>query len=185
MSSTSAIALSDKLHLALLQKTDAPALFALIEANRLYLRQWLPWLDETTSLADCEAFIALTRQESAAVIAYTFAIKLDGKLIGICSLDAIDGKSGRAKIGYWLAEEHTGQGIMTRCVRQLCNLAFHQLHLRQLHINCAEGNRKSRALAGRLGFRLRYKIPRAEDLYGEWVDHLRYIMCAEDWPREA
>lgn len=46
---TSAIKLSDRLHLSLLQSSDAPALFALTDANRLYLRQWLPWLDEATS----------------------------------------------------------------------------------------------------------------------------------------
>ncbi|MDO3386798.1 GNAT family protein [Gilvimarinus sp. SDUM040013] len=181
MISDNAIALSDELVMRLLQADDAPMLFTQIDRNRLHLRQWLPWLDDATQLTDSEHFIGLTRNESQSGAAYTFAITLQQELIGICSLDAIEQNKQSANIGYWLAEAHCGQGIMTRCVERLITIAFRDIGLRQLHLNTAEGNGKSRAIAERLHFRQRYKILNAEDLYGEWIDHIRYTLNTEDW----
>jgi ribosomal-protein-serine acetyltransferase len=39
---------SDRHELHLLQMSDADEHFALINENRAYLRQWLPWLDTLT-----------------------------------------------------------------------------------------------------------------------------------------
>ncbi|MDO6748192.1 GNAT family N-acetyltransferase [Gilvimarinus sp. 1_MG-2023] len=177
------VVLSDELQLCLLQAADEAGLFAQIETNRLHLRQWLPWLDDAVCPSDTRAFIALTINESRAGTSYTFAIKLHGAIIGICSIDAIETTRGRANLGYWLAEEHCGQGIMTLCVRQLLDIAFTQLSLQQLNLNTAECNQKSRAVAQRLGFRQGHKILQAEDLYGEWVDHIRYTIHKNDWQK--
>ena len=38
----------DDLELDVLNEADAEELFALVDANRAYLREWLPWLDENT-----------------------------------------------------------------------------------------------------------------------------------------
>lgn len=43
--------------LRLLQKSDASVLFGVVDVNRAYLRQWLPWLDETRTPNDSQAFI--------------------------------------------------------------------------------------------------------------------------------
>ena len=32
-------------------------LFCGLDSNRIYLRQWMPWLDQTTSVANIEQFI--------------------------------------------------------------------------------------------------------------------------------
>ena len=49
---------TDEIELQLLEPRHAEALFALTEANRQYLRQRLPWLDSTRSVADTAKFIA-------------------------------------------------------------------------------------------------------------------------------
>jgi ribosomal-protein-serine acetyltransferase len=49
---------TDEIELQLLEPRHAEALFAVTDANRQYLRQWLPWLDSTRSVADSSKLIA-------------------------------------------------------------------------------------------------------------------------------
>jgi len=42
------------LELRLLQPEHAKELFAVIDANRATLREWLPWVDATVKVADSE-----------------------------------------------------------------------------------------------------------------------------------
>jgi ribosomal-protein-serine acetyltransferase len=55
--------LSERHELRLLQITDAPELFELTDANRAYLRQWLPWLDTTNEVGDTKSFIESTLEQ--------------------------------------------------------------------------------------------------------------------------
>ena len=51
------ISVDTDLQLRVPMESDASALFNLVEENRTYLREWLPWLDETTSVQDEVNFI--------------------------------------------------------------------------------------------------------------------------------
>jgi ribosomal-protein-serine acetyltransferase len=55
-------------------------------------------------------------------------------------------------IGYWLAEDYQGRGIMTDCVRMLVDFCFNELDLNRVYITCGFGNKKSRAIPELLGF---------------------------------
>ena len=57
--------ISDAHELRLLRPSDADEFFGLIDANRAYLRTWLPWLDGTVSAANTEDFIRSTLQQFA------------------------------------------------------------------------------------------------------------------------
>ena len=52
--------------LRLLDLPDAENVFAQIEANRAYLRAWLPWLDVNTKATDSAEFIKRSRNNFAA-----------------------------------------------------------------------------------------------------------------------
>ena len=45
-----------------LDEEQGGELFALVEGNRAYLRQWLPWLDRTRSLEDSLAYLRAVRK---------------------------------------------------------------------------------------------------------------------------
>jgi ribosomal-protein-serine acetyltransferase len=49
--------LDDGLELRLLEERHAEAVFAVVDQNRQYLRQWLPWLDVSVSADDTRSFI--------------------------------------------------------------------------------------------------------------------------------
>ena len=56
---------------------------------------------------------------------FAFAITLDGKVIG--SIGAFRQENihkHTAELGYYIAEEHWGKGIMTEAVKQLCDYVF-------------------------------------------------------------
>lgn len=155
---------------------DASTLFERVESNRLHLRQWLPWVDTTVSIEDMQGFLLSVTEDAELGTDITLAIILSDAVVGICSLNAINTPPGHARIGYWLAENYCGRGIMTRSVRAMCGYGFTQLDLHTLVLCAAEHNQKSRAVAERLGFYPSRKIMAAEDLYGESINHVRYTL---------
>ena len=44
-------------YLRLLNVNDADRIFQLVEQNRTYLSEWLPWVDGTQSVDDTNAFL--------------------------------------------------------------------------------------------------------------------------------
>ena len=55
--------IDDDVVLKILEPEDADLLFALIDSNRLYLRQWLPWVDTNTTLENSKLFILSTQEQ--------------------------------------------------------------------------------------------------------------------------
>ncbi len=178
------ITVDTQISLQPVEVADAPEIFALVDSNRLHLRQWLPWVDATATLADMQKFLDTAAQDNAQGCDATFCILYSGEKVGICSLNAINKPDKQARIGYWLAESHCGQGVMTRSVYGLCELGFRVLQLHTLVLCAAEQNHKSRAIAERLGFRNTRKIMAAEDLYGEDVNHIRYALTLTDFKQQ-
>ncbi|TCP23029.1 hypothetical protein EV207_13336 [Scopulibacillus darangshiensis] len=41
--------IDNEIELKLLERDDAKPLFALVDKDRAYLREWLPWVDKSTS----------------------------------------------------------------------------------------------------------------------------------------
>ena len=94
----------------------ASALFALIEANRAYLREWLPWLDETVRVEHVERFLRDSRRKAEQSNGYTFVARSEGRIIGVVAENSIDWRNRRAELGYWLDREQQGKGIITQSV---------------------------------------------------------------------
>lgn len=70
-----------------------------------------------------------------------------GEILGAISLRA----GPPADIGYWLAPDARGRGVMTRAVRLVAGFAFSR-GVRELAWECIEGNLASAAVARRAGF---------------------------------
>jgi len=177
------IVVGDDLEMRLLEERDAEQLFALTEENRAYLRQWLPWLDDTTRLADTRAFIRSALQQFADENGFQVVILCKGEPAGVAGLHYINRQDGKTEIGYWLGESFQGKGIMTRCCRALVDYAFNELGLDRVEIRCATENVRSRAIPERLGFSREGLQKDAEWLYDHFVDLVVYSMRAADWPK--
>lgn len=167
--------------LCLPEERHADALFALVDQNRFYLREWMPWLDGNTSPADTKVFIKASLEQYANSNGFQLAILFQDQLAGVIGYHRVDWTNGSTSIGYWLAEAFQGRGIMTRACRYLVDYAFRELNLNRVEIRCATGNHKSRAIPERLGFKYEGTVRQAEWLYDHFVDHVVYGMLADGW----
>jgi ribosomal-protein-serine acetyltransferase len=165
----------------ILDEPDAPAVFALTNKNRAYLRRWLPWIDSTLELADSVAFIRDSLVRYASHNGFACGIWYRGELAGTISLHKIDWRDRKVEIGYWLGESFQGKGIMTKACSTLISYAFERLRLHKVEIHCAIGNVRSRAIPERLGFAHEGIISQGEWLYDHFVDMVVYGMLAHEW----
>jgi ribosomal-protein-serine acetyltransferase len=173
--------LDEHLSLELLELRHADELYGLTDANRDHLREWLPWVDSTRSLEDTKAFINAMQKQTAENNGFQTAILFKERIAGVVGHHRIDWASRNTSLGYWLAKEHEGQGIMTRSCRAYVSHAFQTLGLNRVEIRCAVANHKSCAIPERLGFSLEGTLRQAEWLYDHFVDHSVYGILAPEW----
>ncbi len=160
---------------------DAKALYALVEANRERLRRWLPWPDANRSVLDSRAFILRVRAQDRAGRGQSFGLWWRERLVGVAGFVWIDPANGSAALGYWLAQEAEGHGLMTAAVTALIRHGFRTLQLNRIEIRAGVRNRRSRAIPERLGFRHEGTLRQVEKLADRHVDHAVYGMLVEEW----
>lgn len=172
--------LNDEVKLSLSIPQYAEALFDLTDRNRGFLKKWLPWLDNVTKPSDTKEFIEaqlLRFQQGEALHVTVFYRE---KIAGVLGYNRIDQVNSIGYIGYWLAQEYNGKGIMTQSVKDLIGLGFEYYSLNRIEIRCAVDNHKSRAIPGRLGFQKEGIIRQAEKLYGKHLDHVVYGLLKQE-----
>src|SRR5699024_3070522 len=167
--------------LRMLQAKDAEALFRLTDESRTVLREWLSWVDETKNIENSRAFIDTCFEQYNNRRGLTTGIFYKEQLAGVVGFHAFSWSNRIGYIGYWLGRDFQGRGIMTRSVRALIHYGFQDIKLNRIEIGCASGNKKSRAIPERLGFKQEGYIRQAEWLYDHYVDHIVYGMLADEW----
>src|SRR4051812_50125043 len=108
------------------------------------------WEHTTKSADDTRTFIQSCLDEPVSIEGN--GIWVDGELAGGIGLD-IDSLSNSGEIGYWLAKDHEGRGLVTRACGRVFDMAVDQLGLPRVGLPAAAGNMRSRAGAPRLGVR--------------------------------
>lgn len=168
------LSVNDIVLMRTLTTDDASEIYKVIDKNRVYLRKWLPWVDNTDSEDVVLNVINkwITQQENGNDL--VFGIYKAGLYIGNIGLHNIDMENKKAIIGYWLSEDNQGSGIMTNCVQTLINYAFTIIELNTIDIHCALQNSKSRAIPERLDFTQTGILKDGENLYGITYDLIIY-----------
>lgn len=175
----------DDLELHLTIPRFAPEVFRLVDANRAYLRKWLPWLDANLSEADTRAHQQGLIQAFARNEVVHCTIFHSGRIVGVAGFNGVDWETRIGRIGYWLEKASMGKGIMTASVKELLHIGFAIQGLRKIEIAIATGNVRSRAIPIRLGFKEEGVEPDAENLYGTKVDHVIYGMSSSEYHAAA
>jgi ribosomal-protein-serine acetyltransferase len=172
---------SESVELRQVAEPDVEELTRLIDINRNYLREWLPWLDNSTGIRDTARFIGRCIEQAEDNNGLTFVIVCDGRLAGVIGQHYLDSLNRRTEIGYWIDAGYQGRGIVTCSTAMLTDYAFRNQNCNRVILHCAVGNRKSRAVAERLGFVQEGILREAEWLYDHYVDIVVYSMLKRTW----
>lgn len=167
--------------LEVMELGHAGEIYRVTEANREHLRRWLPWLDDIRSVDDTRAFIQTARRQLIRNNGFQTVIRCEGRLVGALGHHGINWNNRSTSIGYWLAADVQGRGIMTRSCRAFIRHTFTELAIHRVEIRCAVANVRSRAIPERLGFRSEGVIRDVEWLYDHFVDHVVYGQLAAEW----
>jgi ribosomal-protein-serine acetyltransferase len=171
----------DGMYLQVLEERHAPEVFEVVDRERNYLREWLPWVDMSTEVEDTLNFIKTSLQQFAGNDGFSAGIWSGDEFIGGIGTHRIDWLYRRVEIGYWIAQKYQGRGIVTDACRAVIDHAFDEWKLNRVEIHCATGNAKSCAIPKRLGFQLEGLLREAQLLNGEYQDINVYGMLARDW----
>jgi ribosomal-protein-serine acetyltransferase len=169
------------LQVSLLEPRHSSELFNLVDSNRTYLREWLPFVDDYRSVAAATQFITRNQEGHVGTTRLAMGIRIGEMLGGVVTFDYIDWSNRAALIGFWLGKSFQGRGIMTRTCSELIGLAFNELDLNRVEISCAAENRRCRLVPERLGFRQEGVSREREWLYDHFVDTVSYGMLASEW----
>lgn len=178
------IPVDEDIELKLVRETDAPRIFALTDRDREYLREWLPWVDFTRSVADTEGFVLRALDQVRRGQGFHACIEYRGDLAGVIGHVYLDPQNRRTELGYWLGNAFQGRGIMTRACRRLVDNAFQSLDLHRVEIRTDVDNRKSRAIPERLGFVQEALLRESVQDHGRFRDIIMYAKLKEEWERE-
>ena len=148
----SEIKVDNQITLRQLMLDEADQLYRLVDNNREYLKEWLPWVEGTQGSEDSKKFISETLEKREDGNEYGYGIFVDGKLEGHTSLMHIrDG--GEPEIGCWIDETMSGQGISTKVGQALTEFGFNILGFERMIIKADPENRKSISIAKKLGYK--------------------------------
>tara|TARA_B100000131_G_scaffold48831_1_gene43427 strand:- start:7233 stop:7844 length:612 start_codon:yes stop_codon:yes gene_type:complete len=163
-------------------ESDAEPLFMCVDNNRDYLRLWLPWLDDVTSIDDEISLIRKISENGGWIDgSWLYLIRVNEQIVGVVSLNWVDWNNRSFGLGYWISEDVTGMGIATKSCKRVIQHCFDDLLLHRAVIEAGSENSASISVAERLGMRLEGNSKDREWLYDRFVDGLMYALTAPEW----
>ena len=165
-----------RVHLTVLERADRQEFLVLARESRRLHR---PWTYPPERADQFEELYARSRRDDFLCL---LACRVDsGEIAGVFTISQIfRGAFQSAYLGYYAHQRHAGHGYMREAMLQTVDHAFGPLALHRVEANIQPANRASIALARSAGFRLEGFSPRYLLIGGQWRDHERYAITADD-----
>ncbi|WP_299758091.1 GNAT family protein [uncultured Pontibacter sp.] len=160
--------------------SDASALYYIIDRDRPYLRKWLPFIDVSQDAGDTEAYLKYVSAPGN-TSDLVFVIVHEQKVCGLIGFKCIDKLNKKLEIGYWLAEEKQGKGIMRQSCQTLLTYAFEKMRMNRVEIKVGVGNHRSSNIPKKLGFKLEGVQRHGELLNGKFHDLEVYSLLRSEF----
>lgn len=140
----------DRLLLRLPALDDVPAITRACQDPEV--QRWttvpVPYTDE-----DAVWFVGThvpTGWENGTEVTWAITNRATGELLGMCGLTLLS--DARGEVGFWLAPQARGAGVVTDATRLMCRWGFEDRGLARIEWLAFLGNEPSRRVAERLGF---------------------------------
>jgi ribosomal-protein-alanine N-acetyltransferase len=162
--------------LRVLRRSDRDAFLALARESRELHR---PWTYPPERPEQFEELYARSRRDD--FVCLVAVLVETGDLVGVFTISQIfRGAFQSAYLGYYAHQRYARMGFMREALDQVLDHAFGPLALHRIEANIQPGNQPSIALARGAGFRLEGFSPRYLLIGGQWRDHERYALTAEE-----
>lgn len=168
-----------------LRRSDATRIATLRKQNADWLRRWdatLPPGEQLAALTP-KAMISVLRRRAREGHMMPFVITFAGRVVGQLTVNTIQrGSAMSASLGYWISEDHAGQGITPTAVAMATDHLLTTGRLHRIEIAIRPENASSLRVVEKLGFQEVGYAPRYLHIDGDWRDHRLFQITAEDIP---
>lgn len=130
---------------------DAARLVEIFQDSEL--RRWLPLPDPYTpemAIGWCTDSSETLRTSGRGLVT---AVRVGDTLVASLDVKRVDWRARTAEISYWTAQSSRGRGLMTASVRVLAEWMLTIMRFERIELRVAPGNRASRRVAEKAGFR--------------------------------
>jgi ribosomal-protein-serine acetyltransferase len=172
----------DEIVLVLAEDRHAQAMTDLIVRNQRRLARWEPWAEQPATLDGTRAYIRAALEDflRGRQISTIIAVDHGQRFVGRCGM-RINPYAGSGDIGYWIDGEYEGRGITSRAAAALVTSVFNELGLKKVDLRTSIDNKRSRAVAERLGFGFEGILPAGLRFADRSDDVALYTVTAEQW----
>ncbi len=143
-----------------LAQSDLAALLNFERNNRAYFEHWVPprpeWFFKDPTRYNAHMATLLTEQQNGRFRMYVLTDR-SRQILGRVNLTI----SSLPSLGYRIAQAHTGKGLATIAVQQICKIAINTLKLSEISAQAAQSNMASQQVLINNGF-VRHQSPAQE-----------------------
>ena len=168
------IPVTEALKLIAIDEQYISELHQLVVKNQRWLTQSLSWPAEVRSEEETRRHVQGNVMLHQRDYAKMFLLFLDHRLVGVLAFNQIEPQNKPAYIGYWIDEEHQGQGLLSRALQAFIHHYARSGLVRRFVIKCRVANTRSNQVALRNGFVLEGCLRQAEYLNGSYDDQNIY-----------
>ena len=176
----------ERVRLCTLVESDYEAWYQVRSRCRDWLVPWEP-RPKGAPLApeDATSFVArcgMRERERQLSTGFGFGIFFENRFAGEITLSSIQrGPFQNASVGYWVDQSLAGMGLVPEAVVIVLQFAFESLGLHRIEIAIIPRNASSRRVVEKLGLRSEGVALGFLEINGQWEDHVRYAITAEEW----
>ncbi|THA34440.1 GNAT family protein [Streptomyces sp. A1547] len=176
------IDLADDAQLFPLEVWHAEEFLAHMDRGREYIGEHIVLADYVTDLDSARGFLSTYGQKTAADGGRIYGIRVDGTLVGGVLFRTFDAESGNCEVGCWLEPTAAGRGLVTKACRILIDWAFHERGMHRAEWHASSANKKSLAVAERLGMTREGVLREAYPYRGVRQNTEIWAVLAHEWP---
>jgi [ribosomal protein S5]-alanine N-acetyltransferase len=180
---TSPILVFGDVKLRVAKMRDAKTLEKLILGNRSWLRPWEATNPEAPNSFDVKSQLRGLLRALDDQSGMPFVIEVQGQVQGQLNVaNVMYGSVSSAVLGYWVAPEVAGKGVMPTAVALVTDYLMDQVGLHRVEINIRPENTASLRVIQKLGFRYEGLKQRYIHINGDWRDHYVFALTKEELP---
>ena len=161
-------------------EADAESLYAVF-SDPAVMRYWST--PPMSGIGEAQALVAEIHEffRAQRLFQWGLARLEDDRVIGTCTLFAINAVQRRCELGYALGHEYWGRGYMYEALTGLVGFAFGTLGMRRLEADIDPRNPRSLKLLERLGFRREGLLRERWTVNGELQDSVLLGLLRQEW----